>query len=534
MQGDLVIALHASEVSGRSKEAGSMDNQDTKSRSQSPETGDIVLEVSGITKRFPGVTALNNVSFTLRRGEIHGLVGENGAGKSTLLKILSGVYQADEGEIRINGGPVLIRNPIEAQEKGICMEYQEKTLFPNLSVAENICVGKLGECSGNPVVVSWDNVHKTAAAVLKRLHFEIDTKLNIRELSPQLQQIVQIARAIAINGKILILDEPTAAISFSQVDKLFEILRNLKAEGYSIIYVSHHLKEVFRITDRVTVFKDGQGVGTYTTSELTEQSITRLMIGREIVKGKLAPVESSSPIVFEARNLTTADKVVEDVSFIVRKGEIYGFAGLVGSGKDALARAIAGSVPVASGQIVLNRAVFVPKKPKQVIRKGITVLPAERSLEGLVLGQSLNFNITLSAYSKYSRFGIMNSRKDYELAEGAARNVNLKYVTIRQLAMSLSGGNQQRLMIARSLLADAKVLVFNEPTQGVDVGAKQEIYKLIRAYAAEDKAVIVISSELPEILTLCNRIGVMSKGHLTKEYTNEEATEEKLLSDMIG
>jgi ABC-type sugar transport system ATPase subunit len=501
---------------------------------RSMENEDPVLEVSGVTKRFISVTALNNVSFTLRRGEIHGLVGENGAGKSTLLKILSGVYQNDTGEIKINGEPVIIKNPIDAQNKGICMEYQEKTLFSNLSVAENICVGKLGEYSKNSVIVSWDSIHKTAAEVLKRLHFEIDTKQNIRYLSPQLQQIVQIARAIAINGKILILDEPTAAISFNQVDKLFEILRSLKAEGYSIIYVSHHLKEVFRITDRVTVLKDGQGVGTYNTSDMDEKSITHMMIGREVIKGEIASVEASSPVVFEAQNLTSEDKRVEDVSFTVRKGEIYGFAGLVGSGKDILARAIAGSIRLDRGQVILNGDAFVPKTPKQVIRKGITVLPAERSLEGLVLGQTLNFNITLSAYPKYSRFGIMNSRRELELAKSAARNVNLKYVTIRQIANSLSGGNQQRLMIARALLADAKVLVFNEPTQGVDVGAKQEIYKLIRAYAAKGKSVIVISSELPEILSLCNRIGVMSKGRLTKEYTNEEASEENILSDMIG
>ena len=505
------------------------DNQEQPGEKDSP-----ILEIKGLTKKFFGNVVLNHVSFDLHRGEIHGLVGENGAGKSTLLKILSGIYDSDDGEIYLNGELVKFKTPIEAQSKGICMEHQEKTLFPNLSVAENICVGKLDEYSNNPVFVSWEKINKVAADVLKKLNFDIDIKQNIRRLTPQQQQIVQIARAIAINGRIIILDEPTASISFSQVDNLFNILRNLRNEGYSIIYVSHHLKEVFRITDRVTILKDGECVGTYITNELDERAITRLMIGREITKGETADIKENSPVVFEVNGLTTSDGKVKNVSFNVKKGEILGFAGLVGSGKDPLARALAGSIKVASGNVVLEGQSFIPQKPKQVINKGIIVLPAERSLEGLIMRQPLNFNITLSVFPKFSRFGVMNHRKDISLSREAAGKVNLKYHTISQAANSLSGGNQQRLMIARALLADAKVLIFNEPTQGVDVGAKQEIYKIIRAYALEGKSVIVVSSELPELLSLCNRIAVMSKGNLVKEYPSAEATEENLLDQMIG
>lgn len=495
---------------------------------------DLVLEVRNLVKIFPGVRALDGVSFTLRRGEIHGLLGENGAGKSTLLKTLSGVHQCDEGEIILEGRPIVFKNPIDAQNKGICMEYQEKTLFPNLSVAENICVGNLGQYSGNPVLVSWRKINQTAKEVLKWLHFDIDTKQNIRSLSPQLQQIVQIARAIALKGKIIILDEPTAAISFSEVDNLFEILNRLKDEGYSIIYVSHHLKEVFRITSRVTVLKDGKGVGTYNTADLDEKSVTKLMIGRDIVREHNTSYLPGNPVVFETRNLTTSDKTIDDVSIKVHKGQILGIAGLVGCGKDILAHTIAGATRVGSGDVVLEGKKFVPRRPKQVIRKGVTVLPAERSLEGLVLKETLNFNITLSSYQKFSRYGFINHKKDVSLAEKAAADVNLKYVTIKQLAMSLSGGNQQRLMIARALLTDAKVIVFNEPTQGVDVGAKQEIYRLIRTYAAEGGAVIVVSSELPELLGISDEIAVMSNGKIVEQYAASEATEELLLEKMIG
>jgi len=511
-----------------------MDTTAENQKGPEKKDNDLILEIKGLTKKFFGNTVLNHASFNLRRGEIHGLVGENGAGKSTLLKILSGIYESDDGEIWLNGERVKFKTPIEAQNKGVCMEYQEKTLFPNLSVAENICVGKISEYSNNPVLVSWEKVNKVAADVLKKLNFDIDIKQNIRRLTPQQQQIVQIARAIAINGRIIILDEPTAAISFSQVDNLFNILRNLCNEGYSIIYVSHHLKEVFRITDRVTILKDGECVGTYMTNELDERTITRLMIGREITRGETIDIKEDSPVLFEARGLSTKDGKVKDVSFNVRKGEILGFAGLVGSGKDALARAIAGSIEVSSGNVVLEGRSFVPQKPRQVINKGIIVLPADRSLEGLILRQTLNFNITLSVFPKFSRFGVMDHKKDIHLSKTAADKVNLKYHMISQMANSLSGGNQQRLMIARALLTDAKVLVFNEPTQGVDVGAKQEIYKIIRAYALEGKSVVVVSSELPELLTLCNRIAVMSNGRLVKEYPSSEATEENLLDQMIG
>ena len=497
---------------------------------------DLLLEVRNIHKQFPGVKALNNVSFQLRHGEIHGLVGENGAGKSPLLKILSGVYQPDEGEIWMNGSQVVFKHPIEAQNAGICMEYQEKTAFPNLSVGENIAVGHLSAYSvrKRSPIVTWKNVHNSANDILQSLNFPMDTKQKVSDISPEKQQIVQIARAIAIKGKILILDEPTAAISFSQVENLFNILRKLKNEGYSIIYVSHHLKEVFRITDRVTVLKDGECVGTYNTSELDEKEMMRLMGGRNLVQQARPVLEASTPIAFSVENLSSKDGDLKDVAFHVRQGEILGIAGLWGSGKDTLGRAIAGLKPLISGNIRLEQQVFKPRSPKYAIKRGITILPAERSIEGLILRQSLSFNITLSSLDKVSKIHIINHRREEQVAIGAAQSVNLKYVTIKQPAMSLSGGNQQRLMIARAFLTNSKVIVFNEPTQGVDVGAKREIHKLIRDFADQGGAVVLITSELPELLTYADRIVVMAQGRLVAEYNNFEASEENLLADMIG
>ena len=497
---------------------------------------DFILELCNINKEFPGVKALNNVSVNIRRGEIHGLVGENGAGKSTLLKILSGVYQSDSGTIRLDQKEVTFSTPIDAQKHGICMEYQEKTSFRNLSVAENILVGHWSEYSKNTKspFVSWNNINTAADEILRKINFAIDPKLNMNTLTPEKQQIVQIARAIAIKGKILILDEPTASISFSQVEKLFSVLRQLQNEGYTIIYVSHHLKEVFKITDRVTILKDGEVVGTYKTSDLNEREMSRLMVGRVINRSRKSQFIETQKVIFSIENLTTEDELLQDISFSLRQGEIIGIAGLLGSGKELLAKVIAGLIPIKSGHFVLDDEPFFPKTPKDTISKGITTLPADRSIEGLVLARDLSFNITLSSFNKFSKYGFMNKQEENRLSTDSAKAVNLKYVKLQQPAFSLSGGNQQRLMIARAFLTDAKVIFFNEPTQGVDVGAKQEIHQLIQEFASSGGSVVLISSELPELLVNTDRILVMSGGKITSEKVTVDATEEFLLEHMIG
>jgi ABC-type sugar transport system ATPase subunit len=497
---------------------------------------DFILEICNINKEFPGVKALNDVSIKIKRGEIHGLVGENGAGKSTLLKILSGVYQSDSGIIRLDQKEVTFSIPIDAQKHGICMEYQEKTSFRNLTVAENIIVGHWSEYSKNPKnpFVSWKNINNAAEEILHKINFVIDPKLMMNTLTPEKQQIVQIARAIAIKGEILILDEPTASISFSQVEKLFSVLRQLQNEGYTIIYVSHHLKEVFKITDRVTILKDGEVVGTYKTSDLNEREMSKLMVGRVINRSRKSQFKETNKVIFSVENLTTEDELLQDITFSLREGEILGVAGLLGSGKELLGKVIAGLLPIKSGSMVLDGKPFVPKTPKDTIRKGITTLPADRSIEGLVLARDLSFNITLSSFNKFSNYGIMNKQEENRLSTNSAKSVNLKYVKLQQPALSLSGGNQQRLMIARAFLTDAKVIFFNEPTQGVDVGAKQEIHQLIQNFASTGGSVVLISSELPELLTNTDRILVMSGGKITREKETVDATEEFLLEHMIG
>ncbi len=497
---------------------------------------DNILELCNICKSFPGVKALNNVSFTLRRGEIHGLVGENGAGKSTLLKILSGVYKSDSGEMIYDGKRFFPRTPMEAQEQGICMEYQEKTAFPNLTAGENIAAGHWGQYtkSGRSSVVDWNRLHAAAGEILAKLKFDINTKQKMEDLSPEKQQIVQIAHAIAIRGKVLILDEPTAAISFSQVENLFTILRMLKDEGYSIIYVSHHLKEVFRITDRVTILKDGETVGTFNTADLTEAEMMRHMVGRKVERVQHQTDLIGAETVFRVENLTAKDGSLQNVSFTVRRGEIVGIAGLLGSGKELLPRAIVGLKSLSSGTFELYKKAYRPRSPKSAIKSGITVLPADRSIEGLVLEQNLGFNMTLSSFNRFTKGPWILQKKGDKLAYDAATDVSLKYVSLRQAANSLSGGNQQRLMIARAFMTNAKLIVFNEPTQGVDVGAKAEIHKLIHRYADNGGAVILVSSELPELLSNCDRILVMSRGQINMELAAEEANEDKILENMIG
>ena len=497
--------------------------------------GDVILRLEHITKIFPGVKALDDVSFDLRRGEIHGLVGENGAGKSTLLKVLSGVHLTYEGQIVLEGQTVKFKNPIDAQEKGICMEYQEKTAFPNLTVAENICVGHWNKYRKGPKgVVSWSNMHKEAKRILGELKFDIDTKAKVCDITPEKQQIVQIAHAIAIEGKILILDEPTAAISYSEVDNLFAILNMLKEQGYSIIYVSHHLKEVFRITDRITVLKDGCTIGTYNTADMDESKVTELMVGRKLERSARIGIELPDENEFEIKDLTTKDGLLQDINLHIRKGEIVGVAGLLGSGKELLYRAVCGMMPLAKGEILLEGKPYKPTSPKHAIKSGITALPAERSIEGLILRQSISFNMTLSSFEKFTKAGIMSSKKQNALALHAAQNVKLKYAKLSDPANSLSGGNQQRIMIGRAFSTDAKLIIFNEPTQGVDVGAKQEIHKLIQNFTTkEGGTVLLVSSELPELLANRDRILVMAGGRITAEFAAAEATEELLLKHMI-
>ena len=502
-----------------------------KSGRQSPE----FLELIEISKSFPGVKALDRVSISVKEGEVHGLVGQNGAGKSTLLKILSGAYRQDSGKIMINGQEIRIKTPADAQ-KWMYMVYQERTLIPELTVAENIFIGQWtikNSRKRSAKLVDWKALNNEAEKVLERLGFKLDVRKPAKFLSVHEQQLVELSRALAIGGKIIILDEPTAALPLKDIEKLYEIINQLKKNGITVIYVSHHLKEIFKITDRVSILKDGKKVGTFNTSELDEAQIIKMMVGKELgIERKLVTVPDAQDTILEVRNLTTTDGALKNISFRVARHEILGIAGLIGSGKEAVGRTLAGVKKIKSGEIIFKGKSILPKSPPKAIKSGIGFLPSDRNLEGLVLGMNLRENVTLNILGEISKLSVINKVKENRLAKTAVEDVNLVYSTIEQKADSLSGGNRQRLLLARNLCADSDILIFNEPTQGVDVGAREEIYELIRNYANSGKGVIIASSDLSELLKTCNRIIVMSEGEIIAEHVNDQLTEEILLQEL--
>ncbi|HBK69064.1 MAG TPA: D-xylose ABC transporter ATP-binding protein [Firmicutes bacterium] len=494
------------------------------------------LELVEISKSFPGVQALDRVSISVRQGEVHGLVGQNGAGKSTLLKILTGAYRQDSGKIIINGEEIRIKTPADAQ-KWMYMIYQERTLVPDLTVAENMFIGNWslpgGEKRKNAKIVDWKTLNTEAEKVIKKLGFDFDVKRLVRDLGAHEQQLVEIARALAIGGEIIIMDEPTAALPRKDIENLFEIIRQLKKNGVTVIYVSHHLQEIFDITDRITVLKDGKKVGTFETSSIDEDQVIKLMVGKDLgQERKLTANVEQKNILLEVKDLTTKDNILKNISFSLAKNEVLGIAGLIGSGKEAVGRTLAGLKKIESGEIILEGKKILPKSPAYSINQGIGFLPSDRNLEGLVLGMSLRENVTLNILKKISKYLVINAPKEQSLVNGAVKDVNLVYSSIEQQADSLSGGNRQRLLIARNLCADSSILIFNEPTQGVDVGAREEIYDLIRNYAAFGKGVIIASSDLSELLKICNRIMVMSAGEITTTFNNDTLTEDRLLQEL--
>ncbi|MEM5008704.1 sugar ABC transporter ATP-binding protein [Priestia megaterium] len=488
----------------------------------------VLLEMRGIGKNFPGVKALDNVNFSIRAGEIHALCGENGAGKSTMMKILSGIYNPNEGEIFFEGKPVQINKPEVAQKLGIAIIHQELSLVPELTVAENIFIGDYPQKF--PGVVDWKKMNQEAESVLKEMGFDMQVDQVVGTLGIAKQQIVEIAKALHRKVKIVILDEPTAPLAPQDVDRLIELVNKLRSEGLGLVYISHRLQEVFQISDRVTVLKDGQGVTTRDTKELNRDQLIRLMVGREVLNMRLGSVANLETQILSVRDLCTPE-LLKNINFDLYKGEVLGIAGLVGSGRTELVRAIFGADPCTAEMKLYGEKLSV-RSPRDAIRQGIALLPEDRKHQGLILGMSALKNMTISGLDKFSRFGVINRRKEQEDGRTLVKKLQVRVSGLTQETRTLSGGNQQKLIIARWLFKNVKILIFDEPTRGIDVGAKAEIYSLINEFVKEGGSVIVISSELPEVL-MCDRLLVMAGGRIIKELSHEESSEEKVIQYML-
>ena len=487
------------------------------------------LQMKHITKRFPGVLALNDVQFSLRRGEVHALLGENGAGKSTLMKILSGVYQPDEGEIIFEDKPVSFSDPLSAQNVGITIIHQEFNLFPELTVEENIFIGRQF-CKKNRWRLDEKQQRQATIEILQKLNLAIKPDTLVADLTVAQQQMVEIAKAISVNARILIMDEPTAALTETEIESLFRVTRLLKEQGTGIVYISHRLEELALIADRATVMRDGQYISTVDYECVKISDLIAMMVGRDL--GNIYPrreaLQQRIPVL-EVNGLTRKG-VLNDINFTLYRGEILGFAGLMGAGRTELARAIFGADSIDSGTLKLNGKETVIKDISDAIQQGISYLTEDRKKEGLALNLSVERNIMLGNYPEYSdRFGNVDSRRCQQTSEEQVKALRIKTPNLEQAALNLSGGNQQKIIIARWVCKDTDILIFDEPTRGIDVGAKLEIYELMNRLVAKGKSIIMISSELPEVLGMCDRILVMRSGRITGELSAKEATQEKIM-----
>jgi len=490
------------------------------------ENDGIVLKMENITKTFPGVIALEDVSIELHKGEVLGILGENGAGKSTLIKILSGNYIKDSGSIYVDGNKFEIKSPSEAMASGIRVIYQELNTLNNLTVAENIFIGEQ-LVKGLFKIVDWKAMTKKAEEILSSLNVVLDPNTVIGDLSISEKQIVEIAKAISKDAKILVMDEPTAALSEEETQSLFKIIATLKSRGVSIIYISHRLKEIFQITDRVVVLRDGKKVESLKTKDTNANELVTLMVGRDIKEmypKREVPIGST---VMEVKNLT-ADGF-KDISFKLKKGEILGIFGLLGSGRTSLVKALFGANKIKSGEILINGKKVVIKSPKMARDEKMGLVPLDRKIEGLALHMGVKENITLANIEDLGKGFLIAKQLENKKAQKWIEEMGIKTPTIDQEVNSLSGGNQQKVVLAKWLESGSKIIILNEPTRGIDVGAKIEIYKLMQNLCENGSAVIMVSSELPEILSIADRILVMSKGKLTAQYSKKEATEENLL-----
>ncbi len=487
-----------------------------------------ILRMRGIQKYFPGVHALDDVHFDLQAGEVHALVGENGAGKSTLMKILTGIYPKDGGEIELYGEKVEILSPKDAQEKGICIIHQELNLMPDLTVAENIFIGR--EVTKG-IFLDKREQNAKARVLLESLGIHIDPSVQVKRLTVAKQQMVEIARALSFsNTRIMIMDEPSAPLTDTEIQELFVFIRDITKKGVGVIYISHRMDELKQISNRITVMRDGQYVGTVNTADVTLPEIIQMMVGRVIYEEPKSKsnVPDDAPVVLKVEGLTSLD--VQDVSFELKRGEILGFAGLMGAGRTETARLLFGADKRDAGAIYVNGKKINIQSPLDGVRAGICYLSEDRKQFGLCLGLSVADNIVLPTLEQFCVGPMMHDTHVHSTAGHYSEMIQIKTPTMRTLVKSLSGGNQQKVVIAKWLLRNCDIMIFDEPTRGIDVGAKSEIYKLMAQLAAEGKSIIMISSELPELLRMSDRVVVMCEGRVTGELPIEEATQEKIMS----
>lgn len=491
----------------------------------------IALELQEITKKFPGVVALNSVNFSVKQGEIHALVGENGAGKSTLIKIISGVYKKDSGTIKIHGDQVEINSVKEARDVGISTIHQELNLVPFLNSVDNFWVGREDQFKG--LLLSEKKMRSEAARIFKNLQIKIPLDIPVKKLSVADQQMVSIARALSENAKILIMDEPTARLTADEIKNLFRMIRKLADNGVSIIYISHRLEEIFEIAQRVTVLKDGVIQGTLTIEEATTNKIINMMVGLTSEDRFQKKTVKTGKIILNCEDVYDQEKL-KGVSFSVKSGEIVGIVGPVGSGRTELVKAIFGDHPTTRGKIYMEGKQITAKSPADAIKKGIALVPEDRRGEGLIMHMDIADNITLPSFTQWSKLGFLRRRIDRKNANEIAGLVDIRMTGLTQRVRYLSGGNQQKVVVGKWLMKKSTLFLLDEPTAGIDVGAKMEIYKLVTDLVSRGAAVIFISSEIPEVLSIADRILILRSGTIVKEFDRAEATEEKVLNYMIG
>ena len=483
-----------------------------------------VLSINSISKTYPGVKALDDVSIDFTEGEVHAIIGENGAGKSTLIKCISGAISSDSGTIAIGGKKYITMDPILAKQNGIEVIYQEFNLVPALSAAENVF---LSQKTSKNMIVNTKQREAMAAELFRQLRVDLDPSKLVRELSPAYQQIVEIAKAVSRDVKILIMDEPTAPLTVAEVEMLFGVIRDLKAKGVTIIYISHRLEELFEVADRATVLRDGKYIETKQIAKTDRDELISLMVGRSLEE------------TFPERNSLIGEELfrVEDLSgngvahinFNLHKGEILGFAGLVGAGRTELMQVIYGAAPISGGKIYMNGKPIDNRSPKDAIKNSIGLIPEDRKQKGAFLGKSIKWNISINVIKKISKKGVVDTKKEKSLAEKYQEKFQIKSPSLEQTVGNLSGGNQQKVVIARTMAAESQVIIFDEPTRGIDVGAKHEIYKLMNELAESGHGIIIVSSEMPELLGMSDRVVVISEGKQTGMLKKNEFDQKRIL-----
>lgn len=491
-----------------------------------------VLEMRNVVKRYPGVLAVNHGQFDLRRGEAHCLVGENGAGKSTLVKVLAGAVPMDAGEIRLSGKPVHITSPYHAQQLGISMIYQEFNLSPYLSVAENIFLGREPRLGRTPFI-NWSRMYQDARAVLARIRVDLDVRKPVNQCSVAQQQMVEIAKALSLNAKIIVMDEPSATLTEHELNALFDLIRGLKQQGIGMIYISHRLDEIFEVGDRVTVMRDGEYIATKPVAEVTREDIIRMMVGRELREEFPKEIFQLGEERLRVEGLTRHG-VFRDISFRLCTGEIVGLTGLVGAGRTEVARALFGADRLDAGQVFLDGKPVRVRSPQDAIRQGIGLLTEDRKGQGLILGMTVRENTTLANLKSLVRGLFVDRRREREITDRYVRELRIKTPSLEQVVQNLSGGNQQKVVLAKWLFTRSRILIFDEPTRGIDVGAKVEIYRLMNDLVRQGVCILMISSELPEVLGMCDRILVMHEGRLAGELNRADATQERIMHLATG